>query len=57
MKPLSKHIQETFNNESSKEVFVEKPVDEDSASFMRASSTKECDIMKGTISNEKQEGK
>jgi hypothetical protein len=29
MKPLSKHIQETFNNESAKEVFVEKLVDEE----------------------------
>lgn len=29
MKPLSKHIQETFNNESSKEIFVEKLVDEE----------------------------
>lgn len=29
MKPLSKHIQDTFNNESVKEVFVEKLVDEE----------------------------
>ena len=29
MKPLSQHIQETFNNESSKEVFIEKLVDEE----------------------------
>lgn len=29
MKPLSQHIQETFNNELLKEVFVEKLVDEE----------------------------
>ena len=29
MKPFSQHIQETFNNESSKEVFTEKLVDEE----------------------------
>lgn len=29
MKPLSQHIQETFSNESTKEVFVEKLVDEE----------------------------
>jgi hypothetical protein len=29
MKPLSKHIQETFTSESSKEIFVEKLIDEE----------------------------
>ncbi|WP_161595790.1 hypothetical protein [Flavobacterium pectinovorum] len=29
MKPLSQHIQETFNNESLKEAFEEKLVDEE----------------------------
>jgi hypothetical protein len=41
MKPLSKHIKETLNNESLKEVFTEKLVDEELDTLTRLSpSTK-----------------
>lgn len=48
MKLLSKHIQETFNKESSKEIFVEKLVDEELSDLMRT-GTKDGEIMKGTL--------
>lgn len=57
MKTLTQHIQESLNNKPIKEVSKEKLLDENSASFRRVGPAKEVHIMKGTISNEKQEEK
>lgn len=48
MKPLSQHIQETLYDESLKEVFVEKLVEEDLSDLMRT-GTQDGEIMKGTL--------
>lgn len=55
MKTLTQHIQESLNNKPIKEISKDKPSDENSDSFRRVGPAKEVHIMKGTISNEKQE--
>lgn len=57
MKTLTQHIEESLNKKSIKEVSKDKTIDEDSASFRRASPAKGGGIAKGTISNEKREEK
>jgi hypothetical protein len=52
MKTLNQRIEESQKT-SIKEVSKEKLVDEDSASFMRASPKKEGGIMKGTLKDDK----
>jgi len=48
MKTLSKHIEETLNKKSAKEVSKDKTVDEDSVSFMRASPAVGSILTRGT---------
>lgn len=56
MKSLSQHIQETLNNKSMKKAY-EKVIEEDLSDLMRTISSKDSGILKGTISNGKQEEK
>ncbi|MBF4515807.1 hypothetical protein IRZ71_05610 [Flavobacterium sp. ANB] len=54
MKPLAKHMEESLNKKTVKEVFEEKPIEEDLSTLMMTSPAKEGGIMKGTLKNEEE---